>query len=314
MSILLKSCTFILLFIQLNLQTLKAYLVRAFIKNNCGGSPTGVVLNATGLNERRMQFIATQLPASHTAFVFEPTNPGGNVQVRFFTRGAELLNCGHGTIAAHYVRAKSLNLTHSMSYYQEVKEGMQQVEVIKMGDDLQVYLRINEIKFTEPKPEAANNLLNALGIGGDATASDYPLVLASPGSYRFLVGLKSIEILNTILPDFDKLKQVCNEHKSMGCFAYAIGGSSSNPEAAARMFAPAIGVNEDIINGNSSACLGAYLLHLNTSNSLDLLVSQGNLFNSEGLVMVKARKIDNNTEVSIGGKAKIEKELLIRIE
>ena len=112
---------------------IEAYLVNAFLKDNSGGSPTGVILKAPDLTDDEMQIIANRIPASHTAFIFEPRHENENVKVRFFTPGGEILNCGHGTIAVHYSRAKVFNYTGSKTVLQQAKEGVQQIEIVKGG-------------------------------------------------------------------------------------------------------------------------------------------------------------------------------------
>jgi PhzF family phenazine biosynthesis protein len=85
-------------------------------------------------------------------------------------------------------------------------------------------------------------------------------------------------------------------------------------EATARMFAPNIGVNEDVINGNSSGCLGAYLFNLKNKNPLNLLVHQGQAFNREGTVKVRVKNVAGNVETAIGGTAKINGEITLAID
>ena len=80
------------------------------------------------------------------------------------------------------------------------------------------------------------------------------------------------------------------------------------------MFAPNIGVNEDVINGNSSGCLGAYFLSVQKSDHLSLRICQGQKFDREGEVRVNVKKVNNHIETTIGGTAKIESEMLISLD
>lgn len=288
-----------------------AYIVNAFTKDGSGGSPTGVVINPIGLSEANMQFISNHLPVSHTVFVWEPGHKNQNVKVRFFTPSGEILNCGHGTIAVHYTRAIISNYTESTVFMQEAKEGLQQIELIKVDKEFEVYLRQNQIKFAPTSPSTIESLLNIFSLKPSNLAEKYPVITASPGSDRFLIGLKSSELVNSLAPAFDKLKDLCSSNKSIGCFAYSIDNLTS--EAMARMFAPSIGVSEDIINGNSSGCLGAYLSLLAGGSNINLLVHQGQKSNQDGVVSVKVRKTASHYETTIGGSAKIQREVIISI-
>ena len=289
---------------------IKAYIVNAFTKDGFGGSPTGVVLDAIGLSEEAMQFIASNLPVSHTAFVFEAKKE--NVKVRFFTPSGEILNCGHGTIAAHYTRAIVDNYSESCMFMQEARDGLQQVEVIKKGKEFEVYLRQNEIQFTTTPSPTLDSLLNIFSLKPSDLAVKYPVITASPGSERFLLGLKSSELVNILRPDFDKLKNLCSATKSIGCFAYSID-KPNEWEATARMFAPLIGVNEDIINGNSSGCLGVYLALLSGRSDVNLLVNQGQKFNQNGIVRVKVKKAGEHSWATIGGSAKVQRQVILSV-
>src|SRR5258705_11678790 len=69
----------------------------AFTTDPAGGNPAGVVLDATGLDDAKMQQIAAEVGYSETAFLF----PSGDraATVRYFSPLAEVPFCGHATIA-----------------------------------------------------------------------------------------------------------------------------------------------------------------------------------------------------------------------
>ena len=70
----------------------------AFSTEPSGGNPAGVVLDATGLDEARMQRIAAEVGYSETAFLVP--GPDGHFGVRYFSPKAEVPFCGHATIAS----------------------------------------------------------------------------------------------------------------------------------------------------------------------------------------------------------------------
>lgn len=293
---------------------IKAYKVDAFLKNGSGGSPTGVIFDTWGLNEREMQLIADEISLSHTAFVIEPLNRNENVKVRFFTPKGEILNCGHGTIAVHYARAKLLNNIERGIFSQEAREGIQQVEILKIKDDFEVYLKQNQIRFSYIPSGALDGLLDSLMLTKMDLSKRFPPILASPGSNRILLGLNSYTDVNRVAPDFKKLERVADATGSIGCFVYSIDSIEPRLEATARMFAPNIGINEDTINGNSSGCLGTYLLSKSAVNGLELWVHQGHRLNRDGVVKVKVKRVDERFETVIGGTAKIVDEFTISLD
>jgi predicted PhzF superfamily epimerase YddE/YHI9 len=76
----------------------------------------------------------------------------------------------------------------------------------------------------------------------------------------------------------------------LGCFVDALTGPGV---AAARMFAPAIGVPEDIANANSTGCLAAHL------NAPLLRVDQGDARGFPSTVLASA----DGGRVRVGGVA-----------
>ncbi len=290
-----------------------AYRVNAFTNGTSGGSPTGVVLDAAGLREQEMLFIANQLSTSHTAFVFEPSHSNKPLTIRFFTPKREILNCGHGTIAAHFARATHRGAMTNPIVRQVVRNEVQAVEIAVQGSDVEISFKQSEIQFAGVDPAIVHDLLTALAIRENDLATEFPPVLASPGSYRFLLGLRTRAAVRALSPDFDKLKHLCETTNSLGCFAFSLDSIGPELEATARMFAPSIGVNEDVINGNSSGCLCAYLMQRRNDTQLELRVHQGHAFNREGVVRVRGKKTGHYIETTISGTATIENEMVIEL-
>lgn len=279
------------------------FLVHAFTHAGKGGSPTGVVLQADGLDASQMLRIAQGLAASHTAFVFTPGDSHAPIPVRFFTAAGEIKNCGHGTIAAHHARAVVQGLGPG-STFQQTQEGIQQVDVRENGPELDIYLHQNPIAFRPVEPATVVLLTKALGIGVDSLDPRCPVALASPGAFRFLVGVASVEALAALQPDFSHLRQVNALQGSMGCFVYATDSGSGRIHA--RMFAPTIGVDEDVINGNSSGCLAAYLQALGGESEIQLDILQGRRFGQEGWVKAIAVKTGDGVRTRVGGTAVVQ--------
>jgi PhzF family phenazine biosynthesis protein len=289
------------------------YLVDAFTLDGKGGSPTGVLLQASDLHETQMRKIARQLSCSHTAFVTKVQDGSKQISVRFFTAGGEIANCGHGSIALHYCRAKLHGSNDASTLEQRTSAGSQVVEIRKGKKDLEVYLHQNPIWQKTVEASVIESLCKALLITPEDLDKSYSPALASPGAFRFLLPVKSLQILNAINPDFDQLKTVCFANDCMGCFVYA-GDPSNKERFFARMFYPFIGVNEDIINGNSSGCLAAYLLSTGSSNHIMIETIQGHLQNCTGLVKVHATRQNDIFKSIIGGEAVIRQRVEISLD
>jgi PhzF family phenazine biosynthesis protein len=72
----------------------------AFDVDGEGGNPAGVVLDAGGMDDTRMQRIAAELGYSETAFLMNDEGADRHrFRIRYFSPLAEVAFCGHATIA-----------------------------------------------------------------------------------------------------------------------------------------------------------------------------------------------------------------------
>ncbi|MFB9835365.1 PhzF family phenazine biosynthesis protein [Actinoallomurus acaciae] len=70
----------------------------AFDVDGEGGNPAGVVLDARGMDDTRMQEVAAEVGFSETAFLTDDRG-GRRFRIRYFSPLAEVAFCGHATIA-----------------------------------------------------------------------------------------------------------------------------------------------------------------------------------------------------------------------
>ena len=75
---------------------LKLYRLTSFPKEDHGGNPAGVVIDADFLRTEDMQAIARKVGFSETAFVLKSMD--ADFLIRFFTPLSEVGLCGHATI------------------------------------------------------------------------------------------------------------------------------------------------------------------------------------------------------------------------
>lgn len=293
------------------------YQVHAFTDRGLGGSPTGVVLNAGGLNEVQMQAIAKKLPVSHTAFVTEVVDQDHDINIRFFTPNGEIRNCGHATIAAHFLLATEKETSQGYISKQKTQSGVQEVQIHPEDGIINVTFEQNEVLLSGVEKGVVQELLELLDLSSSDLPEQYPIMLASPGANRFLIPLRSQAALAKLKPDFPAMQSLCERTDSIGCFVFTLNGSDDRWEAWGRMFAPRIGVDEDIINGNSSGCLGAYLINLSNTGfdhtALTLTVYQGHGFGTPGKVVVKAQKSSEEIRTFVGGTAMITNQMKMGI-
>lgn len=279
---------------------MEIYLINAFSFNGTGGSPTALVLFNHHASILLGTEIAKTLSVSHVAFI-EDINPQNKlINIRFFTADGELLNCGHATIAAHILLFNK-GLRSKGWWRQKVAQNFQDVLIKAGAGDIRASLKMDQISFEATPLWLVTDVLKSLGVMQDELQPTIPAIIASSGNRRVLIGVKSPKTLYQITPDFPKLAAILATVKCIGAFVYCLDASCEIAEG--RFFGPNIGVNEDIINGNSSGCLCMWILEQLQLLQKNLTVFQGHKFNAKGRVDAFSQKLDNSVQTYIAGTA-----------
>lgn len=286
------------------------YQVDSFTKEKFTGNPAGVVSNADGLTDLEMQKIARELNNSETAFIFSSNGNEYDAHVRFFTPTNEVPICGHATIAAHYVRAIE-NKIETSRVYHKTGAGILPVDIVKENNDFKIIMTQGKIEFGRIIDGInKEELLAALNIKNNDLLESYKIQIVSTGHSKVMIGIRSIEALNTLQPDYNELSKLSKIIKCNGYYVFTVDSKESDILIHGRMFAPAIGISEDPVTGNANGPLGAYLVHHNLikhNNSLfRFKAKQGEAINRTGIIEVEVKIEDNEpVEVKVAGNAVI---------
>lgn len=301
------------------MNTLQVYQVDSFTTEPLAGNPAGVVLGADGLPDRTLQAIARELNNSETAFVLEPDGHDHDVRVRFFTPTVEVPSCGHATIAAHYVRARVLGLSAS-TVIQKIGAGVLPVEIVKNGHDsgdMEIVMTQGEVEISEkldPKTEQA--LCNALGfIEGDRNLR-FPVRIASTGHSKVMVGINTRDALNRLRPRMARLVKLSREIGCNGYYVFTMDSADPDVLVHGRMFAPAIGIDEDPVTGNANGPLGAYLVDMGQAKGdlFEFTAMQGEACGRPGTVRVVVEAEGGKPRlVKVAGRAVVVFEAEMRL-
>ena len=239
---------------------LKIYQIDSFSKEKFNGNPAGVVLNADGLSDKQMQSIARELNNSETAFLFSPDNKDCDGEIRYFTPTIEVPTCGHATIAAMYAKALEDNL-NACVLRMKTRIGILPFEILKENEDYKVIMTQGSFKLSPPLgSETVQKLLLALGLEKSDLDNQCPIQIASTGHSKVMIGIKSREKLDALVPDFHELALLSKQINCNGYFVFTFDSDAADILTYGRMFAPAIGIDEDPVTGNANGPLGVYLL------------------------------------------------------
>lgn len=286
----------------------RVYQVDSFTKEVFKGNPAGVVPEADGLSDEEMQNIAKELNNSETAFIINPTENNYDVWVRFFTPKNEVPSCGHATIAAHYVRAIEKNL-NSCTVIQKIGAGILPVDIKKTNDEYLIRMTQGKIEFSpELNEEICCKIETALGITKNNLIVNCPIQIVSTGHSKVIIGINDEKLIDTLKPNMDLLSKISDEIGCNGFFVFSFNSNKTESLTKGRMFAPAIGINEDPVTGNANGPLGAYLvkhkLVSHNGKELKFIGIQGEAIGRPGKIEVEVIiENDNPVKIKISGEA-----------
>ncbi|QYR20917.1 PhzF family isomerase [Paenibacillus sp. sptzw28] len=288
----------------------RLYQIDSFTKHKFTGNPAGVITNADGLTESEMKSIARELNNSETAFIFSSSDSRYDVHLRFFTPTTEVPICGHATIAAHYARAveQQLGTTRVMH---KTGAGILPVDIIREENDYKIIMKQGKIEFGPfIEGEHRETLLSALRVTEEDLLPSCPIQVVSTGHSKVIVGIKSSTLLNRLKPNYGALSHLSKLIQCNGYYMFTMDSTDDDILIKGRMFAPAIGINEDPVTGNANGPLGAYLVHHNIVNHdgdrFRFKAKQGEAIERTGIVKVEV-KIEHGepVEVYVSGEAVI---------
>jgi PhzF family phenazine biosynthesis protein len=286
---------------------MRSFHVDAFTRTRFTGNPACVVLDVEDCDSARLAAIARAYPHAETAFVLAPTAADHDCVLRFFNARKEMPFVGHATIAAHAVLL-TIGRRSAGVLRQRSGTGIIAVSATAESDGTAA-----SIEFRQGLPElspplagaARDRVAAALGVPTEALHHDLPPRIARKGSTRLLLPVANPDVLNALAPDFDALVALGREIGAEGFFAFARADEGATD---ARMFCPALGIDEDPVSGNAHAMLAAYLWHY---GRLDARVSgflgrQGRAMGRPGEVRVRLEVAAGElVAVGIGGQAVI---------
>lgn len=276
---------------------LNYYTINAFAKNEIGGNPAGIVFDAENLSNQEMQNIAKYIGFSETAFV--SNSQEADFEVAFFTPNAEVDLCGHATIGL-FNALFLLKRIKPGNYTLKTKAGILKIKIEKNGCIMMDQQKPTFYEVIDPK-----EVIESLGIELKDLNTDYPCQIVSTGLKDILLPIRNKEILNSIKPDFEKIKEISKTHNIVGFHLFALDDNDEAITANCRNFAPLYEIDEESATGTSNGALACYLWKYKIiKNSNNMIFEQGEAMNKPSLISVDLDLSNNQIdEVQVGGTA-----------
>jgi len=268
--------------------TLSYTILDVFASEPLEGNQLAVFTDGRGLADIEMQRIARELNLSETVFLLPPESDG-DARIRIFTPMAELSFAGHPVLGTAFVVASALRTSNVAL---ETGAGTVPLDMTYAGLRL-VFGRMHQpIPAFEPY-ERADEVLASLGVAH----SELPVEAYRNGPRHVFVMLPSEADVAAISPNVTELRT----HFGVGVNCFSGAGLSWKT----RMFAPALGVNEDPATGSAAGPLAIHLArHGLIAWGDEIEIRQGVEIGRPSLLYARAiGSADSIEGVEVGGRA-----------
>jgi len=227
----------------------KVAIVNAFVDGDEGGNPAGVVIDADHLSDKQKLEVAKELGLSETAFVSKSNT--ADFKLDFYTPQKQIAHCGHATIAT-FSHLSQLGLVKNQKTSKETIDGDREIEVL--GDF--AYMEQSKPKYHD----ISNDLIDFQSIiGVHAQQIIATPVIVNTGNSFLILGVKTIEDLESITPDHKKIEEISEEYDLIGFYIFTPETNNEERDASTRMFAPFYGIEEESATGMAAGPLACYL-------------------------------------------------------
>jgi PhzF family phenazine biosynthesis protein len=282
--------------------------VDAFTRQRFCGNPAVVVAAADDLATPDMLRLANELHRGDTVFVLRPDAGDHDLRLRYFTPTREVPFVAHATIAAHFALGVD-GAPQPEHRRQKTGAGIIDVRVRGSGDDRVVAISLAAPTLGKSLDERERaQVLDALGLSSVELDPACPLQIAQKGGTRLMIGLRSTRRLDALKPDLGSLRRLSAHVGADGYFVFARDGAGDGCLTEARLFCPAIGIDEDPVSGNAHGMLGVYLyahgLLAATDGRVQFRGLQGRVLGRPGRVQVELTTAGQSvSSITIEGEA-----------
>jgi trans-2,3-dihydro-3-hydroxyanthranilate isomerase len=268
---------------------LRYVVVDVFTERPLTGNQLAVFTDARDVDPGLMQALAQELKYSESVFVLPPESDG-HVRVRIFTPTGELRFAGHPILGTAWVLAAPMQLGVIAL---ETGSGVIPVEVTRDESGRIVFGRMMQpVPRVEPFARA-EEALAALGVAEAVV----PVDLYDNGVRHVFVVVADVDALSRVEPDRKDLLKLGD----LGVSCSAGEGSRWRT----RMFAPALGVDEDPATGSAAGPLACHVArHGLAPWGEEIVIEQGIELGRPSRLVARAEGGDGLIDrVEVGGSA-----------
>jgi PhzF family phenazine biosynthesis protein len=284
-------------------------IVNAFVDENIGGNPAGVVLNAQRYSQEQKQRIAAAIGLSETAFISPSAT--ADFKLEFFTPTRQIAHCGHATIATF----SYLRQTGALPNDQTSKETIDGRREILMEGDV-AYMEQVAPHYTELTQAHQRRVLDSLGLNPSDLLADAPPWVVNTGNAFLVIALRNADVLRAVTPTMKLISALSEADDLIGYYVFSLQVETAGRDAGARMFAPRYSIEEEAATGMAAGPLACYLYDKLNNKKAHYLIEQGHFMSPPSPSVIAVRLQTERSSVSslmVGGKAAVSEVRLVEI-
>lgn len=251
-----------------------------FTREPLTGNPLAVVASAEDLDGSRMQAIAREFNLSETVFLLPPVDARHRARVRIFTPAVEMPFAGHpliGTAALLTLLAQQDGVA-AQAFALEAPVGEIPCVVEALGPDTaRARLRLPRKPQKHPALHDRRRLAAAFGLSEhDIGFARHKPSRYDAGATYDLIPVQNLAALAQAKPVRPAFDQTFGPPAGL-TLLYTGAAEGDGADWRARMFAPAVGVEEDPATGSAAASLAGALLEFDSPGDgvHDVVIRQG---------------------------------------
>ena len=277
------------------------YQVDVFSNELFGGNPLAVFLRGKDFKETQLQQVAREMNLSETTFIFPPSNPQADFDIRIFTPEKEIPFAGHPTLGTAYVLSHTgLVPSTKKDLILNFKAGLIPVT---LEENDRIFMIQSSAKIMQTFPDM-ERVTFCLGLNVNNIKSDLPIQSVSTGFPALIVPINSLRAIQRIILNLPLLKELLEEVEVEMIYPFTRETVNPGNSVHARGFAPFIGIPEDPATGSVAGALGYYLNDKNFEEK-EFLIEQGFEIKRSGNISVKITNTEGNKNIiRVGGKIK----------
>lgn len=256
----------------------------AFTDTPEGGNPAGVVLDASGLDDSRMQAIAAEIGYAETVFVTEMAVDGDarRNRVRYFSPIAEVPFCGHATIALAVALS---GRDGAGTFVFDTEVGPVVIETAGRGTEATASFTSVEPQIAEFSDGVLDSLLGLLGVGQSELHPGYPPKVAFAGNWHPILVFAERSTFDSYVFNPDAMRALMDAQGWAGTVTTLC--EIAGGEFDSRNLFPVGTITEDPATGSAAAAFGAYLRLLSlVQTPTRVIVHQGSHVGRPSVLMV----------------------------